>query len=78
MATPLAAALEKLGLSDADFGSKCRPKIHRTLIWCYRTGLKQPRVDKAVVVLSALRDLGVELKPDDLVRRKPRRKNRAA
>lgn len=57
----LGSALLSLGLGDAEFGAACKPPVHRTLVWKYRTGRKIPRGDTAQNILDTLARLGVAL-----------------
>ena len=49
----LADYLKDSGLSDAEFGSRCKPPIDRTTIWRLKIRLHNPRADKVAAIEKA-------------------------
>lgn len=51
----LAEYLKETGLSDADFGAKCRPPISRITIWRIKKRYHNPGADKVASIEKASR-----------------------
>lgn len=49
----LAEYMRREKLSDAEFGQKCSPPLHRVQIWHYRTRRRSPRADKVAAIQKA-------------------------
>lgn len=47
--------LEKNKLSDAAFGARCKPSMHRVEVWNYKTGRRIPRADKVAAIEEVTR-----------------------
>lgn len=70
MATLNRALKDRLKLSDEEFAERCRRmgvKVHRTEIWAYRTGRREPKGARARDLLRVLKKLGVAMTLDDLL-----------
>lgn len=57
--------LNDTGESDEEFGSRCRPKIHRTKVYLYRTRKASPRAEKVAAIEKAS---GYRVRAADLTR----------
>lgn len=53
----LEAFLRREGITDAEFGSRCRPPLHRSEVWFYKHRRRNPRADKVVTIHKATRGL---------------------
>ena len=61
----LASALKRLNLSDTEFAAAAG--LHRTQVWSYRVGKRNPGSTNAQAILTALKRRGIRLNLSDLL-----------
>lgn len=66
--------MDRHGIGDEQLGASCRPRVHRTLIYCYRKRQKTPRADTAQVIIDALASLGVAITLKELLTAPPKKR----
>lgn len=72
MSTRLAGVMDAKKISDADLGAEAR--LHRVLIYAYRTARKRCGYDNAIKIVAALKNKwGVTLDIAELCGAQPRR-----
>jgi hypothetical protein len=53
----LEAFLRQEGITDAEFGLRCKPKLNRSEIWFLKHRRRNPRADKVNAIHKATRGL---------------------
>lgn len=49
--------LRREGITDAEFGSRCKPPLNRSEVWFYKRRHRNPGADKVVTISKATRGL---------------------